>query len=73
MRVISRCWPAPEREFRRWSGEPTFRLGAVQLELWPASMVDQHGIATVVACRSLHWIFDLLSGVFAGPAGGAIG
>jgi hypothetical protein len=45
----------------------------VQLELWPANMVGQHGIATVVACRSLDSIFDLLSGVFAGPAGGATG
>ncbi|WP_203823395.1 macro domain-containing protein [Actinoplanes palleronii] len=46
---ISRRWPEPEREFRRWSAEPTFRLGAVQLvpvapELWVANMVGQHGI-----------------------------
>ncbi|GAB7045022.1 macro domain-containing protein [Catenuloplanes indicus] len=51
VRVISRRWPEPEREFRRWHGEPTFRLGAVQLvpvapELWVANMVGQHGIAT---------------------------
>jgi hypothetical protein len=45
----------------------------VQLELWPANMVGQHGIATVVACRSLDSMFDLLSGVFAGSAGGATG
>jgi hypothetical protein len=45
----------------------------VQLELWPANVVGQHGIAAVVACRSLDWIFDLLSGLFAGPAGGATG
>jgi hypothetical protein len=32
-----------------------------------------HGIATVVVCRSLDSIFNLLSGVFAGPAGGATG
>jgi hypothetical protein len=36
-------------------------------------MVGQHGIATVAPSRSLDRIFDLLSGVFAGPAGGATG
>lgn len=60
-------------EFRRWSGDPTFRLGAVQLELWPANMVGQHGIATVVAWRSLDWIFNLLTAFSptrpAGPTG----
>lgn len=51
VQAISRRWPEPEREFRRWHGEPTFRLGAVQLvpvapELWVANMIGQHGIAT---------------------------
>lgn len=52
VQAISRRWPAPEREFRRWHREAaTFRLGAVQLvpvepRLWVANMVGQHGIMT---------------------------
>jgi O-acetyl-ADP-ribose deacetylase (regulator of RNase III) len=50
--AVSRRWPAPEREFRRWSRADSFRLGAVQLvpveaELWVANMVGQHGIMTL--------------------------
>jgi O-acetyl-ADP-ribose deacetylase (regulator of RNase III) len=50
--AISRRWPQPERDYRRWHRERTsndFGLGAVQLvqvrpDLWVANMVAQHGI-----------------------------
>ncbi|WP_436529397.1 macro domain-containing protein [Actinoplanes sp. HUAS TT8] len=57
VQAITRRWPGPEREFRRWheTSAPAagggFRLGAVQLvavepTLWVANMVGQHGIMT---------------------------
>ncbi|WIM94151.1 macro domain-containing protein [Actinoplanes oblitus] len=57
VQAISRRWPEPERAFRRWHGEPSFRLGAVQLvavapSLWVANMVGQHGIATERGLRT---------------------
>jgi O-acetyl-ADP-ribose deacetylase (regulator of RNase III) len=50
--AVSRRWPQPEAEFRRWYSERErndFALGAVQFvrvepELWVANMVGQHGI-----------------------------
>lgn len=50
--AVSRRWPEPEAEYRRWHAERTtndFALGAVQLvqvetELWVANMVGQRGI-----------------------------
>jgi O-acetyl-ADP-ribose deacetylase (regulator of RNase III) len=50
--AISRRWPQPEAEFRRWYRERErndFALGAVQLvpvepTLWVANLVGQHGL-----------------------------
>lgn len=50
--ALSRRWPQPEAEYRRWysaRAENDFALGAVQLvpvgpELWVANMVAQRGI-----------------------------
>ncbi|MFC4563604.1 macro domain-containing protein [Nocardiopsis mangrovi] len=50
--AVSRRWPEPEREYRRWHRERAandFGLGAVQLvrvrpDAWVANMVGQHGI-----------------------------
>ncbi len=52
--AVSRRWPEPEKEFRRWHRARAgndFGLGAVQLvqvgpRLWVANMVGQHGIRT---------------------------
>ncbi|MEU1866597.1 macro domain-containing protein [Streptomyces gardneri] len=60
VRAISRRWPEPEREFRRWYREHAstgYRLGAVQLvqvepDLWVANMVGQHGIRTREGMRT---------------------
>jgi len=47
--AISKRWPEPEREYRRWFRErDDFALGAVQLvsvspSTWVANMVAQHG------------------------------
>ncbi|GIE34947.1 Appr-1-p processing protein [Actinoplanes italicus] len=50
--AISKRWPEPEREFRRWHRERAgndFGLGATQLvqvqpDVWVANMVGQRGI-----------------------------
>jgi O-acetyl-ADP-ribose deacetylase (regulator of RNase III) len=50
--AISRRWPEPESEYRRWHRERAhndFGLGAVQLvkvkpDTWVANMVGQHGV-----------------------------
>jgi O-acetyl-ADP-ribose deacetylase (regulator of RNase III) len=50
--AISRRWPEPEREYRRWHrgrAANDFGLGAVQLvavspSVWVANMVAQHGL-----------------------------
>jgi O-acetyl-ADP-ribose deacetylase (regulator of RNase III) len=50
--AISRRWPDPEREYRRWHRDRAgndFGLGAVQLvqvgpDIWVANMVGQHGM-----------------------------
>jgi O-acetyl-ADP-ribose deacetylase (regulator of RNase III) len=48
--ALSRRWPEPEAEYRRWHDEMAdFALGAVQLvqvesNLWVANMIGQHGI-----------------------------
>src|SRR3954453_10846080 len=48
--ALSKKWPGPEAEYRRWHREGTnFALGEVQLVevgpcLWVANMVGQHGI-----------------------------
>ncbi|KAB7833791.1 macro domain-containing protein [Streptomyces mobaraensis NBRC 13819 = DSM 40847] len=52
--ALSRRWPEPEREYRRWHrarAENDFGLGAVRMVrverwLWVANMVGQHGIRT---------------------------
>jgi len=52
--AISRRWPEPEREFRRWydgKAGNDFGLGAVQLvrvadDTWVANIVGQHGIVS---------------------------
>ena len=52
--ALSRRWPQPEREYRRWHrgrAANDFCLGAVQLvpvrpDLWIANMVAQHGMRT---------------------------
>ncbi|MBZ4320936.1 macro domain-containing protein [Streptomyces huiliensis] len=52
--ALSRRWPEPEREYRRWHrarAENDFGLGAVQVVrverwLWVANMVGQRGIRT---------------------------
>ncbi|WP_203736371.1 macro domain-containing protein [Catellatospora chokoriensis] len=52
--AISRRWPEPERDFRRWHRERArndFGLGAVRLvrvlpDTWVANMVAQHGTKT---------------------------
>ncbi|MEU8892355.1 macro domain-containing protein [Streptomyces sp. NPDC048442] len=52
--AVSRRWPGPEKEYRRWHRERAgndFGLGAVQLvqvkpDIWIANMVAQHGIRT---------------------------
>jgi O-acetyl-ADP-ribose deacetylase (regulator of RNase III) len=52
--AISRRWPEPEREYRKWHRERAkndFALGAVQLirvrqDIWVANMVAQHGMKT---------------------------
>ncbi|GIE90285.1 macro domain-containing protein [Actinoplanes regularis] len=66
VQAISRRWPSPEREFRRWHRDSAdaverdtaaFRLGAVQMvavgpELWVANLVGQHGITTERGLRT---------------------
>ncbi|MFI1827455.1 macro domain-containing protein [Streptomyces sp. NPDC020412] len=50
--AISRRWPEPEREYRRWHRERAgndFALGAVQMirvqpDIWVANMVAQRGM-----------------------------
>ena len=50
--AVSRRWPRPEAEYRRWYADRAnndFALGAVQWvqvepELWVANMVGQHGV-----------------------------
>ncbi|MFI0975545.1 Appr-1-p processing protein [Streptomyces sp. NPDC021093] len=50
--AVSRRWPGPEKEYRRWHRERAgndFGLGAVQLvqvrtDIWVANMVAQRGI-----------------------------
>ena len=50
--ALSRRWPEPEQEYRRWHREGEaggFRLGAARLvqvepDLWVANMVAQHGM-----------------------------
>jgi O-acetyl-ADP-ribose deacetylase (regulator of RNase III) len=50
--AISKRWPEPEREYRRWYQEREqndFALGALQLvkvspDTWVANMVAQHGV-----------------------------
>ncbi|MFF4261358.1 macro domain-containing protein [Streptomyces virginiae] len=52
--AISRRWPEPEREYRRWHRERAgndFALGAVQFvhvraDIWVANMVAQRGMRT---------------------------
>lgn len=52
--AVSRRWPEPERDYRRWHrerGGNDFGLGAVRLVpvrpgLWVANMVAQHGMKT---------------------------
>ncbi|MGW7411053.1 macro domain-containing protein [Streptomyces sp. NPDC054863] len=52
--ALSRRWPGPEKEYRRWHRERAgndFGLGAVQLvqvraDIWVANMVAQRGIRT---------------------------
>jgi O-acetyl-ADP-ribose deacetylase (regulator of RNase III) len=52
--AVSRRWPEPERDYRRWHRERArndFALGAarlvqVQPDLWVANMIGQHGIRT---------------------------
>ncbi|MFB6821281.1 macro domain-containing protein [Streptomyces virginiae] len=52
--ALSRRWPEPEREYRRWHRERAgndFALGAVQLirvraDIWVANMVAQRGMRT---------------------------
>lgn len=48
--AISRRWPGPEREYRKWAKEGTdFELGKVQFvrvkpDLWVANLIGQHKI-----------------------------
>jgi O-acetyl-ADP-ribose deacetylase (regulator of RNase III) len=48
--ALSRRWPEPEAEYRRWHNEgDDFALGAVQVVsvgsyLWVANLIGQHGI-----------------------------
>ncbi|WP_119727131.1 macro domain-containing protein [Thermomonospora amylolytica] len=52
--AISRRWPEPERDYRRWHRERSrndFGLGAVRLvqvrrDVWVANMIGQHGMRT---------------------------
>lgn len=52
--AVSRRWPQPEAEYRRWHRERPangFGLGALQVVqveryLWVANMIGQHGIRT---------------------------
>ena len=52
--ALSRCYPQPEREYRRWYREKTsipWGLGQVQFveinpRLWVANMIAQHGIGS---------------------------
>ncbi|CAM5450474.1 Appr-1-p processing protein [Streptomyces spiroverticillatus] len=52
--AISRRWPEPEQQYRRWHRERAgndFALGAVQLvqvrpDIWVANLIGQHGIRT---------------------------
>ncbi|HEX9338082.1 MAG TPA: macro domain-containing protein [Pseudonocardiaceae bacterium] len=50
--AISRRWPEPEREYRRWHADGAgFALGAVRLvqvepATWVANMIGQHGLRT---------------------------
>src|SRR4051794_17329870 len=52
--ALSRRWPEPEADYRRWHRERAgndFGLGAVRLgrvdtRLWVANMIGQHGIRT---------------------------
>lgn len=46
--ALSKCWSAPEAEYRRWHGDETFALGKIQLVdvgpvMWVANMIAQHG------------------------------
>jgi O-acetyl-ADP-ribose deacetylase (regulator of RNase III) len=50
--AVSRRWPEPERDYRRWHRERAgngFGLGAVQVvqvrpDVWVANMIGQHGM-----------------------------
>lgn len=50
--AVSRHWPEPEREYRRWYRDRAnndFGLGAVQVvdvrpDIWVANMIGQHGM-----------------------------
>ncbi|NUU20860.1 MAG: macro domain-containing protein [Streptomycetaceae bacterium] len=52
--ALSKRWPEPEAEFRRWYRERAgndFALGAVQFvqvekHIWVANMIGQHGVKT---------------------------
>jgi O-acetyl-ADP-ribose deacetylase (regulator of RNase III) len=52
--ALSRRWPEPEADYRRWHRERAgndFGLGAVRLvrvdtRLWVANMIGQHGVRT---------------------------
>jgi O-acetyl-ADP-ribose deacetylase (regulator of RNase III) len=54
--AISKRWPEPEREYRRWHREReknNFALGALQVvgvssDTWVANMVAQHGVRTSI-------------------------
>jgi O-acetyl-ADP-ribose deacetylase (regulator of RNase III) len=61
--AISKRWPEPEREFRRWHRERAgndFGLGAMQLvqvqqDIWVANMVGQRGASTGRAARACRY------------------
>ena len=46
--ALSKCWSAPEAEYRWWHGREGFALGKIQLVtvapvMWVANMIAQHG------------------------------
>ncbi len=46
--ALSKCWSAPEAEYRRWHRDETFGLGKIQVVtvapvMWVANMIAQHG------------------------------
>lgn len=56
--ALSRRWPQPERDYRRWYRTSEFRLGAIKLvpveqQLWVANMVAQHGYRTPAVRKPL--------------------